>query len=254
MPDFRLNVQVDDLGVATVEFERGRRNYFTVELVQALVRSIEQLAESSSTRAVVLQSSGRHFCAGAEFGSPDSPIDDVEALYGAAVRIVEQPLPIVAAVQGAAIGGGLGLALVADFRVAEPTTRLAANFARLGIHHGFGSTATLPAVVGNQNALDLLYTGRTINADEAFAMGLCDRIAEQGRGSEVAHELARELARSAPLALRAIRRTMRADLAGAMRSAVVNERAEQVKLFGTSDFAEGIVAAGESRVPVFLGR
>src|SRR5205814_9260101 len=128
-----------------------------------------------------------------------------EAFYAQAVRLFVAATPVVAAVQGAAIGGGLGLALSADFRVASPSSRFPANFARLGIHHGFGMTVTLPAVVGMQAALDLLYTGRRVKGDQAHALGLCDRLVADGELRDAAHVLAAEIAASAPLAVRSIR-------------------------------------------------
>jgi 2-(1,2-epoxy-1,2-dihydrophenyl)acetyl-CoA isomerase len=161
--------------------------------------------------------------------------------------------PVVAAVQGAAVGGGLGVALTADFRVASAESRFAANFARLGIHHGFGVSVTLPLVVGNQRALELLYTGARVNGEDAHAIGLCDRLVPAERLREEAAAFAREIAISAPLAVRAISETMRGDLAERLRAATEREGAEQAKLFGTADFKEGVAAAAERREPRFTG-
>ena len=161
---------------------------------------------------------------------------------------------MVAAVQGAAIGGGLGLAMAADFRVASPEARFSANFARLGFHHGFGLTVTLPAAVGQQRALELLYTGRRVAGEEALQMGLCDRLAPAGDLRARAHALAAEIAASAPLAVRSIRETMRGDLAGRVRAALVRERAEQERLNRTEDFREGVRATAERREAHFTGR
>ena len=104
--------------------------------------------------------------------------------------------------QGAAIGGGCGLALSADFRVATPQSRFSANFARLGFHHGFALTVTLPAVVGSQAAADLLLTGRRVGGEEALALGLCDRLADDDDLLAQAIGYADELAASGPLAVR----------------------------------------------------
>ena len=92
------------------------------------------------------------------------------------MRLFRTRKPIVAAIQGAAIGGGLGVAMAADFRIAAPEARFSANFARLGFHHGFGLSVTLPAAVGGQHAAELLYTGRRITGDDAVAIGLVDRV------------------------------------------------------------------------------
>ena len=166
----------------------------------------------------------------------------------------EASKPVVAAVQGAAIGGGLGLACSADFRVACPEARFAANFARLGFHHGFGLTVTLPAIVGQQQSMVLLYTGRRIGGEQAASIGLCDLLAPADRVRAEAHALAAEIAVSAPLAVRSIRATMRGDLAGRIRAATDREAAEQDRLRGTADFSEGVRAMAERRPPRFEER
>jgi enoyl-CoA hydratase/carnithine racemase len=198
-----------------------------------------------------LCSAGKHFCAGANFAAKN-PAEGGH-LYEQAIRLFTFQTPVVAVVQGAAIGGGLGVALSADFRVASPESRFSANFSRLGIHHGFGLTVTLPRVVGEQRALELLYTGERLPGEDAHAIGLCDRLvpAEELRGAAIA--LAAQIASSAPLAIRSIRRTMRGDLAERVRAATAHELEEQGKLFPTADFAEGVAASGERREPVFRG-
>jgi 2-(1,2-epoxy-1,2-dihydrophenyl)acetyl-CoA isomerase len=247
-----LNINIDEHHVATVEFDRPPNNHFDVELIAALADAYEALDRDPQCRAIVLCSAGRHFCAGANFA--DAGDEGVPTLYVHAVRLFAADTPVVAAVQGAAIGGGLGLALSADFRVASPSSRFAANFARLGIHHGFGISVTLPAVVGTQASLELLYTGRRVKGEEAFALGLCDRLAAEGELRSEAHSLAREMAASAPLAVRSIRRTMRGDLAGRVRAATEREHAQQAPLFATDDFREGVSASAERRAAHFTGR
>jgi 2-(1,2-epoxy-1,2-dihydrophenyl)acetyl-CoA isomerase len=247
-----LTVGIDADHVATVEFDRPPHNHFDVELITALADVYEALDEDPACRAIVLCSSGRHFCAGANFaGAGDA---GGQALYAQAVRLFAAATPVVAAVQGAAIGGGLGLALSADFRVASPSSRFAANFALLGIHHGFGMTVTLPAVVGSQAALELLYTGRRVKGEEARALGLCDRLAGEEDLRATAHALAAEIAASAPLAVRSIRATMRGELAERVRVATEREGSEQAELFATDDFREGVRATAERRAARFTGR
>jgi enoyl-CoA hydratase/carnithine racemase len=247
-----LAVSVGADHVATVEFRRPPHNHFDVELIAALADAYAALDDDPMCRAILLCSAGRHFCAGANFAAGGDA--GGEALYEQAVRLFAAATPVVAAVQGAAIGGGLGLALSADFRVASPSSRFAANFARLGIHHGFGITVTLPAAVGPQAALDLLYTGRRVTGEEAYALGLCDRLAADGESRLLAHSLAAEIAASAPLAVRSIRRTMRGELPDRVRAATRREGAEQAELFLTEDFREGVSATAERRSPRFSGR
>ena len=137
--------------------------------------------------------------------------------------------------------------------MASPESRFAANFSRLGIHHGFGLTVTLPLVVGHQRALELLYTGARLRGEEAHAIGLCDRLVPAERLRDEAIAVAAEIALSAPLAVRSIRATMRGDLAQRVREATEREASEQAKLFATGDFREGVAAAAERRPPKFTG-
>jgi 2-(1,2-epoxy-1,2-dihydrophenyl)acetyl-CoA isomerase len=251
-----VEVTLDDAYVATIEIQRPPDNYFDPELIHGLADAIDALDRDPGCRAIVLCSQGKNFCAGANFSArrADGPGPfDVGDLYGAAARLLEGTKPIVAAVQGAAVGGGLGVACVADFRVATTSARFAANFARLGFHHGFGLTVTLPAIIGQQRALELLYTGRRIDGATARALGLVDALID-GDVRAGAHGLAAEIAASAPLAVSSIRETMRGHLAQAVREATIRELAEQARLRQTADWAEGVRAAAERRPPLFEGR
>ena len=238
--------------VAVVEIHRGPNNFFDEELLGEIAAELHRLGGDPAARAVVLCSEGKHFCAGADLRGIDA--EGIRRVYRQAFAIFTARVPIVAAIQGAAVGGGLGLALAADFRVAGPNARFSANFARLGFHHGFGLSVTLPDAVGQQAAAWLLYTGRRIAGEEAHALGLCDRLAattEQIRAEALA--MAVELAAAAPLSVRAIRATMRGTLPARVREAVELERKEQDRLRRTGDFAEGVAASGERREPRFKG-
>ena len=237
--------------VGLVCLHRPPNNYFDTALIDAVASSYEELDRSGWCRALVLASEGRHFCAGLDFAANAG--QDIAALYRAALRLFAAPLPVVAAVQGAAIGGGCGLALSADFRVATPNSRFSANFARLGFHHGFALTVTLPATVGRQAASDLLLTGRRVGGAEALTLGLCDRLADDADLREEALAYAEQLAAAGPLAVRAIRATLRRDLVEAARLAMEHECAEQLRLRDSADFAEGVRAAAERREPRFKG-
>jgi 2-(1,2-epoxy-1,2-dihydrophenyl)acetyl-CoA isomerase len=251
--DSELAVQLTDDRVATLEFSRPPSNYFSTSLIGRIADTCEQLAADQQCRAVVLCSAGRVFCAGADFTDPGAIGGGGPHLYDEAIRLFTQPLPIVAAVQGAAVGGGLGLAMAADFRVASPQARFAANFALLGIHQGFALSVTLPAAVGQQAALDMLYTGRRVAGEEALVLGLADQLTEPGAERAAAHALAARVAASAPLAVRSIRVTMRGQLAAQAREAMARERAEQERLMRTADWREGVAAVSERRTANFSG-
>jgi enoyl-CoA hydratase/carnithine racemase len=159
--------------------------------------------------------------------------------------------PVVAAVPGLAIGIGCTMLLHADLVYAAPEARFSANFARLGFHQGFGLSVTLPRLVGEQAAAELLYTGRRVGGEEAVALGLADRLAPLASVRESALAFAAEIAGSAPLAVESIRATLRGDLADRVGAATVHEAAEQARLRATADFAEGTRAMIERRPPAF---
>ncbi|MGH7337664.1 MAG: enoyl-CoA hydratase/isomerase family protein [Myxococcota bacterium] len=248
-------VELGDDFVAIAEIRRAPNNFFDQTLIAHLADAFEKLDTEPRCRAAVLATEGKHFCAGANFSVERPGLGTVGAhLYDEAVRLFATRTPVVAAVQGAAIGGGLGLALWPDFRVAAPDARFAANFARLGFHHGFGLSVTLPRVVGQQRALELLYTGARIDGERALAIGLCDRLVPLEKLRDGARAFAAEIAASGPLAIASIRETLRGGLAEEIRAATKRERAEQERLQHTSDFREGVAAMADRRPPVFRGQ
>jgi len=250
------HASLGDEHVALLEIRRPPNNFFSQKLIAELADAMEALDAEPACRAVVLASQGRHFCAGADFSGGDRVEFDGKGrhLYDEAVRLFSTRTPVVAAIQGAAVGGGLGLALMPDFRVAAPEARFSANFARLGFHQGFGLSVTLPRLVGQQAAMELLYTGRRVKGDEAHALGLCDRLVPPERLRDEAFDLAREIATSAPLAVDSIRETLRGDLPSSIRAATDREKAEQDRLQKTEDWKEGTRAMAERRKPAFRGR
>lgn len=245
--------------VATVEMRRPPHNFFDTALISGLADIFEALDADPDCRAIVLCAEGSAFCAGANFSRNDDAAVHrspraVNPLYHEALRLFACAKPVVAAVHGPAIGGGLGLALVADFRVACAEARFSANFNRLGFHPGFGLSVTLPRLVGPQQAALLLYTGRRIGGADAQAMGLVDVLVAQDRVRAEAVQLAQEIATSAPLAVVSTRKTLRAGLVEAIRQAVATESAEQNRQFASEDFKEGVAAMAARRAPVFAGR
>jgi enoyl-CoA hydratase/carnithine racemase len=243
--------------VALLVFDRPPNNFVSVEMIRDLADALDDVDADRSLRAAVLASSGKAFCAGADLASPvgvgGSGMTGVSPLYHEAVRLFSTKKPIVAAVQGAAVGAGLGLALVADFRVVAAEARFAANFVKLGFHPGFGITHTLPRVVGEQRAALMCLTGRRIKGEEALAWGLADEMVPLEALRPAAMALAAELASAAPLAVESTRATLRADLAAAVKAQTDHELAEQTRLRATADFAEGVRSVNERRPGIFVG-
>ncbi len=258
MPQFGVvSVEVDQNHVALVEVQTPPNNFFSLSMLGSLADAFEAVDADPEARCIVLGSEGKNFCAGASLNEKNPKLTSEQSggtrhIYDEAVRLFACKTPVVAAVQGASVGGGLGLACMADFRVGGPGTRMTANFARLGFHHGFGLSVTLPGIVGQQTAMDLLYTGKRIKGDEAASIGLLDRFVDDDEQIRAeARAWAADIAISAPLAVESIRQTMRGHLAAAVRAATDHEKAEQNRLRRTNDFREGVKAMAERRDPNF---
>jgi enoyl-CoA hydratase/carnithine racemase len=262
-----------DIGVEThghvglIEIQRPPLNFFDVSLINQIADALEEFDRNIKIRASVLAAQGKAFCAGANFNDPArqeqearekadpaSSLGQISHLYIQAVRIFRNRKPIVAAVHGAAIGGGLGLAMSADFRVTCPEARFAANFTKLGFHPGFGLTATLPDLVGKNNAELIFYTSRRVTGEDATRMGLANICVPQDQVRAEAMKLAQEIAECSPLGLISTRATMRGNLADRVLAATNHELVEQNRLRSTEDFKEGVKATAERRVANFKGR
>ncbi|NKC01585.1 MAG: enoyl-CoA hydratase/isomerase family protein [Pseudomonadales bacterium] len=252
--------------VATVEIQRPPHNFFDQSLIAQIGDAFDELDETLDCRAVVLVSQGKAFCAGANFGtgqddgtgSSDFTEEGFQnttgKLYQEGVRLFHSRKPIIGAIQGAAIGGGLGLSLVPDFRIASPAARFGANFVKLGIHQGFGISVSLPRLVGQQNAQTMLLTGRRLSGQEALAIGLVDQLVDADELRPTAQRLAEEIAENAPLAVMSVRATMRAGLAEEIAAATAHELSEQQRLRASDDAYEGIRAVSERRAGNFTGK
>lgn len=264
-PERAVTVDIDE-GVAVVTLHRPPHNLLTEPTLRALADALEGLGGPGGPRGKVLSavlcSEGRSFCAGANFRASDAPdptqTGGFEArtggFYVQAARLFACPVPLVAAVQGAAIGAGFGMALACDVRVLGERGWFEANFVRLGIHPGFALTLTLPRFVGPGLAAELFLTGRRVDASEALRVGLAQRVVPEGSEVAAAVDLARQVAAGAPLAVSATRATLRSGLVDAVREAMAHELEEQTSLAGTSDAIEGVRAMLDGREPHFEGR
>jgi enoyl-CoA hydratase/carnithine racemase len=261
-PDLAITIRDH---VATVEIQRPPHNFFDFTLIRHIADTLNALDENPACRTILLCSQGKSFCAGANFGDgsqvqADGSVEGslnrigVDHLYVEAVRVFAANKPIIGAIQGAAIGGGLGLAMVPDFRVGCAESRFAANFTQLGFHPGFGLTHTLPRVIGQQKANLMFLTSRRIKGEEAFEWGLLDVLTDLENVRDTAWNLAREIAINSPLGIVSTRATLRHGLADAVRAATDRELAEQTWLRQTEDFKEGVAASHARREPDFKGK
>jgi enoyl-CoA hydratase/carnithine racemase len=254
------HIAVSEQGIiATIEVRRGPNNFVDTDMVGEIADALELYDRNVDIRAIVLCAEGKHFCAGADFSNRQAdgssrPAKRGRHLYKEAQRLWRTKKPFVAAVHGAAIGAGVGLAVAADFRVTCPEARWSTNFTRMNYHPGFGLTASLPRLIGHQQAMLMMYTGRRLTGEEALAIGLADYCVPLDQVRAKAAELATEIAQSGPLAIIATRETLRRYLADDVARATEREYEEQDWLRGTADFREGIKAMGERRLPNFQSK
>lgn len=214
---------------------------------------------SKECRAVILTGAGeRVFCAGADLkerrGMDEAAWETQHrALRGARDALLASPVPVIAAVNGAALGGGLELTLACDFMYASASAYFALPEATLGIMPGLGGTQLLAPAIGERRAREIMLTGRAFCAEEAHAWGLVNRVCPPASLQEEALACAKAIAQTAPLSVQAIRRTMRTGKCLPLTEALQAERDEYIRLIPTRDRAEGIAAFNEKRVPVFTG-
>lgn len=242
-----------DTHVGTVELQRPPNNFLNIEVLRDIVATLTELDRDPDCRAIILRAAGKHFCACRDFSAPRLPGDESANVYAEAGRLNELQTPWIAAVQGAAIGAGFGLALCADFRLCTSRAYFTANFVQLGLHAGFGTTVTLPRLIGVQKATELLCSGRKVGGAEACTLGLADRLVEEDALPQQALAFAASFAAAPPLAVRAIRATMRTDLAEQFRAATRHEVQEQARLTETADYREAAAAARERRPGRYTG-
>jgi enoyl-CoA hydratase/carnithine racemase len=238
--------------VGIVELDSPPDNYIDLGGMNALIHSLKAFDADAACRAILICSNGRNFCAGANLSANIGMVSN--AFYESAVQIFNIGKPIIAAIQGAAVGAGLGLAVAADFRVASPDAKFVANFVKLGFHPGFALTHTLPRLIGAQKAHLILLGGERIAAQQAFDWGLVDKIVHAGEHRAAAIGMAAEFAANAPLAVQATKETLRTGLFDAAQTAVELEFKKQVELMKTEDFKEGVAAYRERRPAVFKAR
>jgi enoyl-CoA hydratase/carnithine racemase len=249
-----------DVAVLTLD-DRARKNAMTVALGDALEARVHELREAGWARAVVLHGAGGTFSGGGDLAMLERlralPPSETErfmlAFYARYLSVTTLGVPTIAAVEGAAIGAGLAVAMACDLVVVDEDAKLALNFVQLGLHPGMGSTYLAPLRAGAMRGAELLLTGRRFDGREAARLGVA---LEALPGHEVlprAASLARAVAGNAPLAVAGVKRGLAIDPA-ALGRALAHEAREQAISYASADLGEGLLAASERRSPAFTGR
>lgn len=256
----RLDRPRDGVALLTLD-NPDQRNAMSTEMTSSWTTAVAELAADASVRAVVVTGEGSAFSSGGNTawlaGEPDATVDELRTrmlpFYRAWLSVRSLEVPTIAAVNGAAIGAGLCLALACDLRVAADGAKLGMPFVKLGIHPGMAGTYLLPEVVGVGHARDLLLTGRLVETDEALRMGLVSRSFARAGFLEQALEVAAGIAATAPVASRLTTLGLREGGHRDVESALQYEAMAQPITLATADLQEGIAAVREKRAPRFTG-
>lgn len=254
-----MDLTIDRDGhVAVLTITRPPHNFFDSALLQDIADSAAELTRHpGDCRSIVITSEGKNFCAGADFSREPADGDrDASArnTYSQAMRIYDIPVPVIASVQGAAVGGGMGLACAADFRVTSERTRFHSNFTQLGFHPGFALSLRLQDLVGKHWASKILLSSAPVQGEQALQLGLSDELVAEKNLLEKAIEMARGYSRLAPLAVRSVKATLLKDFRSALGSTLNHELSEQSWLWKTADARSGIAANLHREAPVFTGQ
>ncbi len=251
-------------GVAVLVMNRPERmNALNNDLATALFGALQKIAEDDSVLAVILTGAGRAFCAGGDLGvigkgREANNVKELEPILragmAAVLKIRTMPQPVIAAVNGAAAGAGMNIALAADIRISTEEALFGQNFAKVGLFPDYGGTYFLPELVGPSRAAELFYTGDMIDAKAALRLGLVNQVVPAARLEAEVKTLASKIAAGPPMAIRAVKKLLFADQKEALERALEAEVVHQMKCFASEDCLEGIHAFFEKRPPKFQGR
>lgn len=250
-------------GVVTLTLNRpASRNAMTPELTEAFSEQIERLRSDPEARVLVIRAAGPAFCAGGDLSfinpGPGASVPDIRtkmrAFYGKFLAVRALDIPTIAAINGAAVGAGLCMALACDLRVASDDAKISTGFTRLGLHPGMAGTYLLTRLVGSARSADLMFTSRTVSGTEAATMGLVNSSVPAGRLHEEAHALARQIAANAPIAMRMTKRAIQLAERADLEMMLEYEGLAQPVTMATNDLLEGLAAVKEKRPPHFEGR
>lgn len=251
-------------GITTITLNRPEKlNAFSGTMREDLLAALRAAGEDPACRVAVITGAGRAFCSGGDVEfmrglQSDRNTEGMQRLLEAGrdivLQILDMPKPVIASVNGVAAGAGCNLALACDLRIASDQAKLGETFVRIGLHPDWGGTWLLPRLIGRSRALEILMTGRMVEATEALAMGMVDRVVPAANLARETESLARTIAAGPPLAMGDIKRALRASERNDARAQIDLEGRHQMRAFLSGDAAEGMAAFFEKRPPKFQGQ
>ncbi|MFL6796143.1 MAG: enoyl-CoA hydratase-related protein [Xanthobacteraceae bacterium] len=248
----------EENGVAVLTIDRPqRRNALNLQVKSRIADEVAALGADPSVRVIVLTGAGGYFVAGTDLAEMANmtPGDHVSLATDHVFNVVRRcTKPLIAAIEGYALGGGCELALSCDMIIAGRSTKLGQPEIRVGIMPGAGGTQRLLRTIGKYQAMKMILTGEMVSAADALAMGFLSEVVDDGRALSRALELAATVATMPPLAVRAIKEVMQLGQDVPLETALALERKAFVTLFGSDDQKEGMNAFLEKRKPTFTGR
>src|SRR6202158_5191893 len=251
-------------GIATLVRNRPERlNALNNELASALNEALGRIAEDDTARVVVITGAGRAFCAGGDLGMigkgrQTGATQELEPLLRAGMQAVlkmrTMRQPVIAAVNGAAAGAAMNIALAADIRIAVEEATFGQNFAKVGLFPDYGGTYFLPQLVGPSKAAELFYTGDMIDAKSALSLGIVNHVVPAAQLETEVKSLAQKIAQGPPLAIRAVKKVLFGNEKKELSQALEQEVQEQIRCYLSEDCSEGISAFFDTRPPKCQGK
>lgn len=257
----RALVEIDE-GVATMILNTPEKyNALDVEAVDECRETMKMIAEDDSVRSLIITGAGNAFCSGADRGSnifgmtgPSEFWTFMQKISDMILILRGMPKPVIAAVNGLAVGGGCNMALACDIIIASEAASFRQIYSRIGIHPDAGGTYFLPRLVGVNRACELMFTGRAVNAAEALEIGLVNRVVPADQLMDTVKSLAKEIAGRSPLAIKMIKNSIYSSLASDLQTVLEEEAKALSILMFTQDHQEAMAALAEKRPPVFKGK
>jgi enoyl-CoA hydratase/carnithine racemase len=249
--------------IATIRLNRPEKyNAFTSDMLKAWADALRHCRDSNEVSVIVLTGTGKGFCSGGDVGNMKNRSEDsaysrrlflTDFVHQIPLLLDQIDKPVLVAVNGVATGAGMDMALMGDIRIAARSARFAETYVKVGLFAGDGGSWYLPRLVGTPKALELLWTGEFVDAEEACRIGIVNKVVEDDQLMDATYEMARKIAAQPPIAVRMIKRAVRQGATIDIRTHLEMAASHMAAMYSTEDHKEAATAFQEKRPPVFKG-